>query len=72
MRRIKPIDHEEPLPVVDHLDELRSAWSSRWPPPRGSGSPPGVATVLGILTAPLPGDLEPITLGSSEPFVTSR
>ena len=24
MRRIKPIAHEEQLPVVDHLDELRS------------------------------------------------
>ena len=73
MRRIKPIGHEEQLPVVDHLDELRSrlivvgaaflvafgltTWQSD--------------LVLEILNAPLPGNLEPITLGPSEPFITT-
>ena len=73
MRRIKPIDHEEQLPVVDHLDELRSrllvtlaaflvafgltTWQNH--------------LILEILNAPLPGDMEPITLGPSEPFVTT-
>ena len=73
MRRIKPIAHEEQLPVVDHLDELRSrlivvgaaflvafgltTWQSD--------------LVLEILNAPLPGNLEPITLGPSEPFITT-
>ena len=73
MRRIKPIAHEEQLTVVDHLDELRSrlmvalaaflvafaltTWQSH--------------LVLQILNAPLPGNLEPITLGPSEPFVTT-
>jgi sec-independent protein translocase protein TatC len=73
MRRIKPIDHEEQLPVVDHLDELRSrlivalaaflvafgltTWQSD--------------LVLDVLNAPLPGNLEPITLGPSEPFITT-
>ena len=73
MRRIKPIAHEEQLSVVDHLDELRSrlmvtlaaflvafgltTWQSD--------------LVLEILNAPLPGNLEPITLGPSEPFITT-
>jgi sec-independent protein translocase protein TatC len=73
MRRIRPIDHEEQLPIVDHLGELRSrllvalaaflvafgltTWQSH--------------LVLEILNAPLPGHLEPITLGPSEPFVTT-
>ena len=73
MRRMKPIAHGEQLPVVDHLDELRSrlmvalaaflvafgltTWQSH--------------LILGILNAPLPGSIEPITLGPSEPFVTT-
>jgi sec-independent protein translocase protein TatC len=73
MRRMKPIAHEEQLPVVDHLDELRSrlmvalaaflvafgltTWQSH--------------LILEILNAPLPGHIEPITLGPSEPFVTT-
>lgn len=73
MRRIKPIAHEEQLPVVDHLDELRSrlivaaatflvafgltTWQSD--------------LVLEILNAPLPGDLDPITLGPTEPFIVT-
>jgi sec-independent protein translocase protein TatC len=73
MRRIKPIDHEDRLTVVDHLDELRfrlivsvavflvafglTTWQSD--------------LVLHILNAPLPGQAEPITLGPAEPFVTT-
>ena len=73
MPRIKPIGHEDELTVVDHLDELRSrvivviaaflvafgltAWQSD--------------LVLEILNAPLPSGLEPITLGPTEPFVTT-
>ena len=73
MPRIRPIDHEEQLPLVDHLGELRSrllvamaaflvafgltTWQSH--------------LVLEILNAPLPGNVEPITLGPSEPFVTT-
>jgi sec-independent protein translocase protein TatC len=72
-RRIKPIGHEDQLTVVDHLDELRSrvivvlaaffvafgltAWQSD--------------LILEILNAPLPAGLEPITLGPTEPFVTT-
>ena len=70
---MRPLAHEEQLPLVDHLDELRSrlmvalaaflvafaltTWQSH--------------LVLQILNAPLPGNLEPITLGPSEPFVTT-
>ncbi|MBA3263311.1 MAG: twin-arginine translocase subunit TatC [Thermoleophilaceae bacterium] len=70
---MKPIDHGEQLTVVDHLDELRSrlmvagaaflvafgltTWQSH--------------LVIEILNAPLPGNLEPITLGPAEPFITT-
>jgi sec-independent protein translocase protein TatC len=73
VRRIKPIGHEDELSVVDHLDELRSrmmvalaaflvafgltTWQSD--------------LVLGIVNAPLPGDMQPITLGPAEPFITT-
>jgi sec-independent protein translocase protein TatC len=71
--RIKPIDHGERLTVVDHLDELRSrlivagaaflvafgltTWQSD--------------VVIEILNAPLPSGVEPITLGPTEPFITT-
>jgi sec-independent protein translocase protein TatC len=73
VRRIKPIGHEDELSVVGHLDELRSrmmvalaaflvafgltTWQSD--------------LVLAIVNAPLPGDLQPITLGPAEPFITT-
>lgn len=73
MRRIKPIGHDEQLTVVDHLDELRSrlmvviaafvvafgltTWQSD--------------LVIEIVNAPLPGGLQPITLGPAEPFITT-
>jgi sec-independent protein translocase protein TatC len=73
VRRIRPIGHEDQLPVVDHLDELRSrmmvtlaaflvafgltTWQSD--------------LVLAIVNAPLPGDMQPITLGPAEPFITT-
>jgi Sec-independent protein translocase protein (TatC) len=73
MRRLKPIGHEERLPVVGHLDELRSrlvvalvafvvafgltTWQSE--------------LVIELLNTPLPGDREPITLGPTEPFITT-
>jgi sec-independent protein translocase protein TatC len=73
VRRIKPIDHEDELSVVGHLDELRSrmmvalaaflvafgltTWQSD--------------LVLAIVNAPLPGDMQPITLGPAEPFITT-
>jgi sec-independent protein translocase protein TatC len=73
VRRIKPIGHEDELSVVGHLDELRSrlmvamaaflvafaltAWQSD--------------LVLAIVNAPLPGDMQPVTLGPAEPFITT-
>ena len=73
MARMKPIDHEDQLTLVDHLGELRSrlmvagaaflvafaltTWQSD--------------LVIEILNAPLPGNLEPITLSPTEPFVTT-
>jgi sec-independent protein translocase protein TatC len=71
MRRLKPVSHEDRLPVVDHLDELRSrllvalaallvafgltTWQSD--------------LVLQIANAPLPDGREPITLAPAEPFI---
>jgi sec-independent protein translocase protein TatC len=73
VRRIKPLGHEDELSVVGHLDELRSrmmvalaaflvafgltTWQSD--------------LVLAIVNAPLPGDMQPITLGPAEPFITT-
>jgi sec-independent protein translocase protein TatC len=73
VRRIRPISHEDRLSVVDHLDELRSrlivcvvafcvAWSlTAWQN----------HLVLEIVNAPLPNDIEPITLGPAEAFYTT-
>ncbi|MGI9081423.1 MAG: twin-arginine translocase subunit TatC [Thermoleophilaceae bacterium] len=74
MPRIKPIEHEQRLALVDHLDELRSrlilcaiafgvtfsltAWQNH--------------RVLEIVNKPLPENLpEPITFGVTEPFTTT-
>jgi sec-independent protein translocase protein TatC len=73
VRRVRPISHEDRLSVVDHLDELRSrlivcalafvvAWAlAAWQNER----------VLDIMNAPLPGDIEPITLAPAEAFYTT-
>jgi len=70
VRRIRPISHEDRLSVVDHLDELRSrlivcavAFCVAW----------GLTAwqnhlVLEIINAPLPDDIQPITLGPAEAF----
>jgi sec-independent protein translocase protein TatC len=73
VRRIRPISHEDRLTVIDHLDELRSrvvvsllafgaafaltSWQNH--------------LVLEIVNKPLPGDVQPITLGPAEPFYTT-
>jgi sec-independent protein translocase protein TatC len=73
VRRIRPISHDDRLSVVDHLDELRSrliacvlAFVVAW----------GLTAwqnhlVLEIVNAPLPNDIEPITLGPAEAFYTT-
>jgi sec-independent protein translocase protein TatC len=72
--RIKPIDHEDRLSIVEHLDELRSRliicafvlavalglcfWQN--------------GVLLDIANDPLPGKIEePITLGPAEAFTTT-
>ena len=73
MRRIRPISHEERLSVVDHLDELRSrliacvlAFVVAWALTAWQNH-----LVLDIVNAPLPDDIEPITLGPAEAFYTT-
>lgn len=72
--RIKPVDHEERLALVEHLDELRSrliycaiafgvtfslaAWQNH--------------RILEIVNRPLPDNTpQPITFGVTEPFTTT-
>jgi sec-independent protein translocase protein TatC len=73
MRRIRPISHEDRLSVIEHLDELRSRivvallafavafglclWQNH--------------LILDILNRPLPDDIQPITFGVTEPFMTT-
>jgi sec-independent protein translocase protein TatC len=73
VRRIRPIAHDDQLSVVDHLDELRHrliislvAFCVAW----------ALATwqnhlVLEIMNAPLPRDIEPLTLSPTEAFTTT-
>jgi sec-independent protein translocase protein TatC len=71
--RIKPVQHDEHLTLVEHLDELRTRiiislaafavsfglcfWQNH--------------RILDLLDEPLPGDRHPITLGVTEPFMTT-
>ena len=73
MRRIRPISHEDRLSVVDHLDELRSrlivcalAFCVAWALTAWQNH-----LVLEIINAPLPDDIEPITLGPAEAFYST-
>lgn len=74
MARLKPVDHDEQLTLVDHLTELRSriGWSvlafgvafafCGWQNQR----------ILGIVNRPLPDEHdEPLTFGVTEPFTTT-
>ncbi len=72
--RIKPIDHEERITLVDHLDELRSRLVLC---AIGFGVVFALTTwqnhaVLQIVNRPLPANTpEPITFGITEPFTTT-
>jgi sec-independent protein translocase protein TatC len=71
--KIRPVSHDERLTLVEHLDELRTRliisigaffvafgvcfWQNHW--------------LLDVLNNPLPGDRQPITLGVTEPFMTT-
>jgi len=73
MARIKPVSHEDRLTLVEHLDELRTriivsaavfvvafslcAWQNH--------------LILDLLNSPLPAGKKPLTLGVTEPFVTT-
>ncbi len=73
MARLRPVDFEDRLTLVEHLDELRSriviaivAYSVAfglcfWQNDR----------LLDIANAPLPGDKTPLTFGVAEPFTTT-
>jgi sec-independent protein translocase protein TatC len=73
MARLRPVDFEDRLTLVEHLDELRTRviisiaafvvafalcfWQN--------------SRLLDIANGPLPGDLTPITFGVAEPFTTT-
>lgn len=72
-RVVRPVDFEDRLTLVEHLDELRSRiivclvvfgvalaicfWQNEW--------------LLDVANEPLPGDRTPITFGVAEPFTTT-
>lgn len=72
-KKLRPVDYEDRLSLVEHLDELRSrivvsaialgvgfalaAWQNH--------------LLLELLNAPLPRGQEPITLSPTEPFLTT-
>lgn len=73
MRRLRTIDFEQRLTLVDHLDELRSRLIV-------AGAVLTVAfalafwqnhLLLAVANAPLPDGREPITFGITEPFMTT-
>ena len=74
MRRVRPINYDDRLSVVDHLDELRSrliicavAFVVAWAFTAWQND-----LVLEIVNGPLPDDVpEPITLGPAEAFYTT-
>jgi sec-independent protein translocase protein TatC len=73
VRRVRPISHEDRLSIVDHLDELRSrlivsalAFVVAWALTAWQNH-----LVLEIVNAPLPNDIEPITLGPAEAFYST-
>src|SRR4051812_29285269 len=73
MTRLKPAGFDDRMTLVEHLDELRSRlivsgvvlllvgifcfWQNH--------------AILDIANAPLPDDVEPITLSPTEPFMTT-
>jgi sec-independent protein translocase protein TatC len=73
MARLRPVDFEDRLTLVEHLDELRTRVIISisalvvafgvcfWQNDR----------LLDIANKPLPGDFEPITFGVAEPFTTT-
>ena len=73
MRRLRPIEHEDRLSVVEHLDELRSrlifcavAFGVAWAFTAWQNH-----VILEIVNAPLPKGIEPITLAPAEAFYTT-
>jgi sec-independent protein translocase protein TatC len=73
MARLRPVDFEDRLTLVEHLDELRTRLVI-------AGGAFAVAfalcfwqndLLLDIANAPLPGDRNPITFGIAEPFTTT-
>ena len=73
MAKFRPARHDEHLTLVEHLDELRTRiivsiaaftvafgfcfWQNH--------------EILNLLNDPLPGNRHPITLGVTEPFMTT-
>jgi sec-independent protein translocase protein TatC len=74
VRRVRPINYDDRLSVVDHLDELRSrliicavAFAVAWAFTAWQND-----LVLEIVNGPLPDNVpEPITLGPAEAFYTT-
>ena len=73
MARLRPVDFEDRLTLVEHLDELRTriiisiaAFTAAFALCFWQND-----TLLDIANSPLPGNKEPITFGVAEPFTTT-
>jgi len=73
MAKLRPIAHEDQLPLVEHLEELRSrvlvSIAALIPAVVLCGWQNGL--IIDILNRPLPRGQEPITLSPTEPFLTT-
>ena len=73
MAKLKPVAHEDELPLVEHLDELRSrilvSTAALIPALVLCGWKNGL--LIDLLHRPLPPGQEPITLSPTEPFLTT-
>lgn len=73
MAKLRPVNHQDELSLVEHLDELRSRLFVA-----GAALVPALALcgwqngrIIELLNRPLPRGQEPITLSPTEPFLTT-
>ena len=74
LARIRPVSHEDRLTLVEHLDELRTRIIISVARVRGRRSALCFwqnHQILDLLNEPLPDGRKPLTLGVTEPFMTT-
>ena len=73
MAKLRPVQHDDELPLVDHLDELRTRLMVSALVVVAAGVVCYLQNdlIFDILNRPLPDDQELITLSPTEPFITT-